>query len=95
MQPIVHPASTGVFPGTGGSSAQVLWQPHVQVDGQSESALHAPVCCATHVFHVTSVHVVPASQMAGSAGNPGGRPASANGKGGIGTALHGTKVTMA
>ncbi len=92
--PIVHPASTVLAPGGIGSSLQVLWQPHVQVDGQSESVLHAPVCCATHFLYVTSVHVVPGWQMDGME-SPGGRAASASGKGPSCTALHGTTVTMA
>src|SRR5579863_4728316 len=93
MQIIVHPASTTGVPGGAASPPpKVIWHPHVHVEGQSESVLHGPVCWATHEFHVTLVHVLPASQMAGTAGNPesaGGR------KGGSGTALHGITVSVA
>ena len=68
--------------------------PQVHVDGQSESTLHAVVCGATHVFQETSVHVVPASQMAGI-GKPAGGAASPSRFSGEGTALHGTVVTVA
>ena len=81
MQAIVHPASASGVPGGEGNSVQVASHPHVHVEEQSESTLHVPVCWAMHVFHVTVVHVVPASQMAGMAG-------------GVGAALHGMVVTV-
>jgi hypothetical protein len=72
---------------------QFVSHPQVHVDGQSESTLHGLVCGATHVFHETSVHVVPASQMEGIGKPP--RAASPRMPGGVGTALHGTVVTVA
>jgi hypothetical protein len=50
MQAIVHPASTK---SAGSSTPHVaVWHPHDQVEGQSESTVHGPVCCAKHSFHV-------------------------------------------
>jgi hypothetical protein len=60
MQTIMQPPSLAR---TGPS--QFVSQPHVHVEGQSESTLHGLVCWAAQLFHETSVHVVPASQMAG------------------------------
>jgi hypothetical protein len=74
--------------------SQFVSHPQVQVDGQSESTLHGVVCGAAQLFQETSVHVVPGSQMEGI-GKPGGGPASPNGSPGVGTALHGTGVTVA
>lgn len=73
--------------------SQFVAHPHVHVEGQSESTLHGPVCWAVHVFHETLVHVVPASQSEAT-GKP-GRPASPNALSGMGTALHGTVMTVA
>jgi hypothetical protein len=73
---------------------QLVSHPQVHVDGQSESLLHGVVCGAAQLFQETSVHVVPASQME-KAGKPGGAPASPNTVHGLGTALHGTVVTVA
>jgi hypothetical protein len=92
MQASVHPASTADPPGGRARSPQFAWQPHVHVDGQSESTVHAPVCWAAHVFVLVSVHVVPASQRAGMAGKP--ESGGGTNGGGMGTALHGTVVTV-
>jgi hypothetical protein len=73
---------------------QFVSHPHVHVKGQSESTLHGASCGATHVFHETSVHVVPAAQIEGII-KPGGRLASPNMLSGVGIALHGTVVTVA
>jgi|HubBroStandDraft_4_1064222.scaffolds.fasta_scaffold35703_3 hypothetical protein len=95
MHAIVHPASTAGTPvGGGGTALHVVSHPHVHVEAQSESSLHGPVCRATHVFHVTLVQVLPASQMGEMAGKPGATLASSNRFGGVGTALHGTMVTV-
>jgi hypothetical protein len=74
---------------------QLVSHPQVHVDGQSESPLHGVVCGGAQLVQETSVHVVPASQMEGMAGKPGGGPESPNTVHGLGTALHGTVVTMA
>jgi hypothetical protein len=73
---------------------QFVSHAHVHVEGQSESTLHAVVCGAAQLLHETSVHVVPASQMDGIL-KPGGAAASPSTLSGVGTALHGTVVTVA
>jgi hypothetical protein len=88
MQTIMQPPSLAR---TGPS--QSVSQPHVHVEGQSESTLHGPVCWGSHVFHETLVHVVPGSQRAGIGKPP--SPASPSMASGEGTALHGTVVTVA
>jgi hypothetical protein len=89
MHTIVQPPSLAR---TGPS--QFVSHPHVQVDGQSESTLHGVVCGAAQLLHETSVHVVPASQMEGI-GKPPRVAASSSTLNGVGTALHGTVVTVA
>lgn len=89
MHTVVQPPSAAR---TGPS--QFVSHPHVHVDGQSESTLHGVVCGATQSFHETSVHVVPASQME-RLPKGAGRAASPNMLSGLGTALHGTVVTVA
>ncbi len=72
-------------------------QSHVHVDGQSASTLHEPVATCWHVFHVSSMHVLPGWQMLGIA-NPGGvQPPSAlhDGNGGFGTAEQGIRSAVA
>jgi hypothetical protein len=76
LQCIVHPAS---LPGEKCNKPQA-WHPHVQFDGQSESTLQGPVSCATQLFHVTSVQVLPASHVVLA---------------GAGAALHETVATVA
>jgi hypothetical protein len=89
MHTVVQPPSAAR---TGPS--QFVSHPQVHVDGQSESTRHGVVSGAEQLLHETSVHVVPASQMEGI-GKPAGMLASPSMLSGLGTALHGTVVTVA
>jgi hypothetical protein len=89
MHAIVQPASTAtVLPSTriAGPPVEphVCWHPHVHVDGQSVSVLHAPVCAATHVFQLMARHVLLASH---GLGKPGGRTGGS-------VELHGTVIAV-
>jgi hypothetical protein len=69
---------------------------HVQVEGQSESAVQEIVGGATHVFHVTARQLLAASQIAGIRGHAFAcASASHAGEAGIGTSAHGTLVAVA
>jgi hypothetical protein len=66
-------------------------QPHVHVEGQSESALHA-VWAALHVFHVTERQVLPGLQITGICGP---ESPKSGGIGGSGTSAQGMVVDVA
>jgi hypothetical protein len=69
---------------------------HVQVEGQSESAVQEMVGGATHVFQVTARQLLAASQIGGPLGHAFACASGEHaGEGGMGTSAHGMLVPVA